>query len=252
MAAGRMLGGMPACRAAVRGSGPPSGACAAGAKAVGGASLGGGGDPSAASADHGQAAGARRLLPFRLRCAPPGCPPRVLPEMHAGEPAGGMRAAATAGIGGGIWAGRAAASRGRGARQIEAGLEGFEPSTAGLRVRCSTWLSHRPGTGCAGRYYKRCMRSGSGASGGPCAPRRQERPCNAPGGRQIVEIQAAAPRGVLLPWAGHGRRDARLVVLVQYRVEDDRDRHVVHALFLGQELLVGVQGNVHGDRAAAL
>lgn len=185
MAAGRMLGGMPACRAAVRGSGPPSGACAAGAKAVGGASLGGGGDPSAASADHGQAAGARRLLPFRLRCAPPGCPPRVLPEMHAGEPAGGMRAAATAGIGGGIWAGRAAASRGMGARQSEAGLEGFEPSTAGLRVRCSTWLSHRPGTGCAGRYYKRCMRSGSGASGGPCAPRRPERPCNAPSGRQM-------------------------------------------------------------------
>ena len=25
-----------------------------------------------------------------------------------------------------------------------AGLEGFEPPTAGLRVRCSTWLSHRP------------------------------------------------------------------------------------------------------------
>ena len=74
---------------------------------------------------------------------------------------------------------------GWGARQSEAGLEGFEPSTAGLRVRCSTWLSHRPGTGCAGRYYKRCMRSGSGASGGPCAPRRPERPCNAPSGRQM-------------------------------------------------------------------
>ena len=28
--------------------------------------------------------------------------------------------------------------------QDMAGLEGFEPSTAGLRVRCSTWLSHRP------------------------------------------------------------------------------------------------------------
>ena len=29
-------------------------------------------------------------------------------------------------------------------RKSRAGLEGFEPSTAGLRVRCSTWLSHRP------------------------------------------------------------------------------------------------------------
>ena len=25
-----------------------------------------------------------------------------------------------------------------------AGLEGFEPSTAGLRVRCATWLRYRP------------------------------------------------------------------------------------------------------------
>ena len=27
---------------------------------------------------------------------------------------------------------------------VRAGLGGFEPPTAGLRVRCSTWLSHRP------------------------------------------------------------------------------------------------------------
>ena len=25
-----------------------------------------------------------------------------------------------------------------------AGLEGFGPSTTGLRVRCATWLRHRP------------------------------------------------------------------------------------------------------------
>lgn len=27
---------------------------------------------------------------------------------------------------------------------IIAGLEGFEPTTAGLRVLCATWLRHRP------------------------------------------------------------------------------------------------------------
>ena len=27
---------------------------------------------------------------------------------------------------------------------IEAGLMGFEPMTAGLRVRCATWLRYRP------------------------------------------------------------------------------------------------------------
>ena len=27
---------------------------------------------------------------------------------------------------------------------VIAGLEGFEPTTAGLRVLCATWLRHRP------------------------------------------------------------------------------------------------------------
>ena len=27
---------------------------------------------------------------------------------------------------------------------LKAGLEGFGPSTTGLRVRCATWLRHRP------------------------------------------------------------------------------------------------------------
>ena len=27
---------------------------------------------------------------------------------------------------------------------MKAGLEGFEPSTAGLRVLCATWLRYRP------------------------------------------------------------------------------------------------------------
>ena len=28
--------------------------------------------------------------------------------------------------------------------KLKAGLEGFGPSTTGLRVRCATWLRHRP------------------------------------------------------------------------------------------------------------
>lgn len=51
-------------------------------------------------------------------------------------------------------------------RMDRAGLEGFEPSTAGLRVRCSTWLSHRPGVRCGAGHYKRWEQAASPAYGG--------------------------------------------------------------------------------------
>ena len=41
----------------------------------------------------------------------------------------------------GHWGTRAA---GRTGQPRKAGLKGFEPSTAGLRVLCATWLRHRP------------------------------------------------------------------------------------------------------------
>ena len=237
-AAGGLRVGMPACRARPWAAGRPGGSLRGGNKALP-SRLCRIGPPRRRTprilgrSGRGRGRGHATPPPHRLRYAPPRLPLRV-----RRKPAGGAHRRASGGR-----------RRGPRAGQIEAGLEGFEPSTAGLRVRCSTWLSHRPGTGCTGRYYKRCMRSGSGAGRRPRrAPPAVQRSWRAPD----REVQAAAPSGALLPGAGHGRRNARLVVLVQYRVEDDRDRHVVHALFLGQELLVGVQGNVHGDRAAAL